>query len=249
METQSTSDSVLVSREGAVELLTLNRPDKLNALNRTLMDSLVTALTRADSDPGVSLIVLTGAGRAFCAGADLADLKTMAGKSASDQLDHANTTMRLFGIIPKMSKPVIGAINGLALGGGFGLAMACDMAIVTRSAKLGYPEVKNGALPAVVMANLVRQIGRKPAFELVALGEFVDPQKALALGIVNRVVDDGTALSETMAIAKTMAGFDRNTLSAIKTLFYRVADQPLDAALGITRDFNMLMRAFRKSND
>src|SRR5690606_14796157 len=96
------------------------------------------------------------------------------------------------------------------------------------------------------MANLVRQIGRKAAFELVALGETLDARKAERLGIVNRVVADGTALDEAFAAATTMAGFDRHSLLAIKRLFHRVADQPLQQALEISRDFNMLMRGFRK---
>jgi len=240
------SATVLVADDGAVRTLTLNRPDKLNALNRELILALTDAFAAADAAPEVAVVVLTGAGRAFCAGADLGDLKLLAGRSAQEQLAHANATMALFGAIQRMDKPVIGAVNGVAVGGGCGLAMSCDWVLAAEDAKLGYPEIRHGALPAVVMANLVRQVGRKAAFELVALGETVAARKAEQLGMINRVGAPGQALAEALAVARTMAGYDHTTLWAIKRLFHRVADQPLQPALETARDFNILMRGFRK---
>jgi len=140
----------------------------------------------------------------------------------------------------------VSAINGAAMGGGAGLALAADIALMAQSAKLGYPEAKHGIVAAIVMGNLVRQIGRKAAFELVALGEPIDAAKALQLGMVNRVVPGSEVVSQSMAVADKLAAVARPAMAETKRLFHEVADLPLEAALERGRDANKRMRNFQK---
>ena len=133
------------------------------------------------------------------------------------------------------------------MGGGAGLAIAGDLAVMAEGAKIGYPETRHGIVAAIVMANLSRQVGRKAAFELVALGEPISAQKALALGMVNRVVPDADLMKEALALAEKLAAVKRPAMAATKQLFHEVADLPLAQALERGRETNRRMRAFRKA--
>jgi enoyl-CoA hydratase/carnithine racemase len=159
----------------------------------------------------------------------------------------AELTMKLQGIFSQLSKPVVTAVNGAAMGGGAGLALAGDVALMASTAKLGYPEVKHGIVAAVVMANLVRNVGRKAAFELVAAGEPVDAAQALTLGLVNRVSAPEALMADALAVAEKFAAVARPAMAATKQLFYRVVDLPFAQALEEGRDVNKRMRAFRKA--
>ena len=236
--------SLLTEDRGAVRVLTLNRPEKRNALDTALTRALLEALRATDEDAGVRAIVLTGAGPAFCAGADLSEFKGLADPKAAEA--RAELTMSLHLIFSKLVKPVVTAINGSAMGGGAGLAIAGDLAVMGEGAKLGYPEAKHGIVAAIVMANLVRQVGRKSAFELVALGEPIGAARALELGMVNRVVPDARVLDEALALAERLAAMHPPAMAMTKRLFHEVADLPLEAALEKGRDANKRMRAFRK---
>jgi enoyl-CoA hydratase/carnithine racemase len=143
-----------------------------------------------------------------------------------------------------MAKPVVTAINGAAMGGGAGLAIAGDLAVMAASAKLGYPETRHGIVAAIVMANLVRQAGRKAAFELVSLGEPIDAQRALTLGLVNSVVRDEELLNRAVSLAQKLSTVNAAALRATKQLFHEVADLPLEEALKRGREANKRMRAF-----
>ena len=227
-----------------MRVLTLNRPDRRNALNLELTRALLDALRAADADEGVRCVVLTGAGPGFCAGADLAELKAPRDPQATDA--RAELTMQLHLVFSKISTPVITAINGAAMGAGAGLAIAGDLALMAQGAKLGYPEAKHGIPAAIVMANLVRQVGRKAAFELAALAEPIDAQRALELGMVNRVVPEARLMDEALAMAQKLAALDPAALAQTKRLFHEVADLPLAAALERGRDVNQRMRNFDK---
>lgn len=240
------SDVLLVEDHGAVRILTLNRPDKLNALNHALTQALLDALQAADTDERIGAVVLTGAGRAFCAGADVSEFSSLTAEAPEAVAARGDLTMRLHGFFSKMAKPVVAAVRGHAVGGGCGLALACDMVVASETARLGYPEIKRGIVAAVVMANLVRQVGRKAAFELVALGESVTPARAETLGLVNRVVADDRLLDEAVALAERLAAFPRPAMASTKRVFHQVADLGLDEALRIGRDANIAMRSFRK---
>ncbi len=237
---------LLIEDRGAVRTLTMNRPDKRNALNNALTAALLEGLRAADADDAVNAIVLTGAGSGFCAGADLAEFKDL---TADNQplVDHrAQLTMSLHEIFPRLTKPVVTAINGAAMGGGAGLALAGDIALMAASAKLGYPEVKHGIVAAIVMPNLVRQVGRKAAFELLATGRTIGAPRALELGMVNRVVPDAELMAAALELAAELAAVSRPAMATTKALFYQVTEQPFGDALARGRDANKRMRAFRK---
>jgi enoyl-CoA hydratase len=236
---------LLIENRGGVRILTMNRPDKRNALNLALSEELLAGLRAAEADDSVRSIVLTGAAPAFCAGADLAEFKDLTPDNESLVERRSELTMNLHGIFSRLSKPVVTAVNGAAMGGGAGLALAGDVALMASTARLGYPEVKHGIVAAVVMANLVRNVGRKAAFELVAAGEPVDAARALALGLVNRVCAPEALMAEACALAEKFAAVDRPAMAATKELFYRVLDLPFAQALQEGRDVNKRMRAFR----
>jgi enoyl-CoA hydratase/carnithine racemase len=231
---------LLTENRGAVRILIMNRPEKRNALNSALTQALLDALRAADSDDSVGAVVLTGAGQGFCAGADLSEFKDLGTGVAAE--DRAELTMQLHLAFPRCSKPIVSAINGHAMGGGAGLAIAADLAVIAPAAKIGYPETKHGIVAAIVMANLVRQVGRKAAFELVALAEPVDAQRALQLGMVNRVSDDPVA--EAVALAEKLAAVKPVAMKETKRLFNEVVELALAAALEKGRDTNKRMRNF-----
>ena len=235
---------LLVENRGAVRVLTMNRPEKRNALNFELAQALLDALRAADADESVGALVLTGAGVGFCAGADLSEFKELGTGLGAE--NRAELTMQLHLAFPRIRVPVVAAINGHAMGGGAGLAIAADLAVMADSAKLGYPEPKHGIVAAIVMANLVRQVGRKAAFELVSLGEPVDAQRALQLGMVNRVVGLADVMKEAIALAEKLAAIKRPAMAETKRLFHEVADLPLAPALERGRDTNMRMRNFQQ---
>ncbi|HYL24035.1 MAG TPA: enoyl-CoA hydratase/isomerase family protein [Burkholderiales bacterium] len=236
-----------IERKGAIRILTLNRPEKRNALDTALSRALLEALRAADADEAVRCVVLTGAGPAFCAGADLSEFKGLRDPQAAET--RAELTMQLHLAFSKMVTPVVTAINGAAMGGGAGLAIAGDLAVMAQGAKLGYPETKHGIVAAIVMANLVRQVGRKSAFELVALGEPIDAKRALALGMVNRVVTKARLMKTALALAARLAAVNKPAMAQTKTLFHEVADLPLERALERGRDANKRMRNFQKPDE
>ncbi len=240
------SDVLTLEDHGAVRVLTLNRPHKRNALDTALTRDLLEALRAADADDNTGCVLLTGAGQAFCAGADLGEFKDLVPAQQHRVEERAELTMQLHLAFPRLSKPVVTAINGAAMGGGAGLAVAGDMALMAEGAQLGYPETRHGIVAAIVMANLVRQVGRKAAFELVALGEPVGAEQAAALGLVNRVVAAGSLMDEAMKLARRLAAVSRPAMAATKQLFHEAADLPLEVALARGRETNQRMRGFRR---
>lgn len=236
---------LLTEDKGAVRILTMNRPDKMNALNTALTQGVLDAMLAADAAPGVHAIVLAGAGRGFCAGADLAEFKHLTPDQADAVVRRADLTCRVQMVMTQISKPVVAAVQGAAVGGGAGLAIGCDMAVVGRDLKFGYPEVKHSIVPALVMTGLVRALGRKQAFEMISLGRLIGAEEALALGLVNRIADD--PLAEALAIAETWAAAEPRAIRAAKQLFYRVSDLPTEAAMQVGRDVNAMMRSFREA--
>jgi enoyl-CoA hydratase/carnithine racemase len=237
---------LLVEDRGAVRVLTMNRPEKRNALNTALTRALLDGLRAADAAEGVRCVVLTGAGQGFCAGADLSEFKDLVPEKQHLVEERAELTMQLHLVFSKMAKPVLTAINGAAMGGGAGLAVAGDLAVMAESAKLGYPETRHGIVAAIVMANLVRQVGRKRAFELVALGEPLTAHDAREAGLVNRVFSDHDLMPAALGIAERLASLKPEAMQATKRLFHEAADLPLEEALKRGRETNKRMRAFRK---
>ena len=237
---------LLIDHRGAVRILTLDRPEKHNALNTVLTQELLDSLRAADADPTVHALVLTGAGKSFCAGADTTEFSALTPQDPAAVTARADLTTALHLVFSQMSKPVVSAVRGNALGGGAGLAIACDLCVMSETVRFGYPELRHGIVAAVVMANLVRQGGRKQAFELVAMAEPLDGHGARALGLCNRVVPDGEVLGVALDMAQTMAGWNPLAMATTKRSFHRAADLALGQALEVGRDANVMMRGFRQ---
>ncbi len=226
------SEPVLLQQtDDEVRLITLNRPERFNALNTTLMVQLINALLAADVDEAVRAIVLTGAGTAFCEGADLTEFGERTPVNSRKVSERAAHSARLHGLFRRLKKPVVTAINGSALGGGAGLAIAGDLAVMADSARLGYPQIRHGIVAAIEMTNLVRHVGRKAAFEIVALGESMTATRALSLGMVNQVAPLDETLPAAMAYAEQLATIQPAAMARTKQLFHSVSDLPFDQAL------------------
>jgi enoyl-CoA hydratase len=231
---------------GAVRILTLNRPDKLNALDTELTRGLCDALGEADRDPAVRAVVLTGAGRGFCSGADLGEFSVLTPDNPGPVLERAALTSSLQTRMQELSVPVVTAVRGVAVGGGAGLAIGADMTVAGDDLKFGYPELRHSIVPALVMTGLVRHLGRKLAFELVSTGRLLTAAEAAGCGLVNRVVAPDDVVSAALEIAEGWAAVEPRAIATAKDLFYRVADLPTDAAMRAGQDVNALMRGFRR---
>jgi len=196
--------NLLIEDSGAVRLITLNRPDKLNALDRTTLAELHQAFDQAASAESVRVIVLTGAGsKAFVAGADISEMSPLTPVQARD---FSRFGQQLMTRIEQLGKPVIAMINGFALGGGLELAMACHLRIAADTAKLGQPEVNLGLIPGFGgTQRLLRLAGRGAALELCLLGQQIDAARALALNVVTRIVPSEQLSAETMKLAEQLA--------------------------------------------
>ena len=177
--------------QGGVLTLTLNRPDKRNALSAALIEALHAALERADLDAEVRVVVLRGAGKDFCAGADLDELLASADLTPAENEASALRLGALFARMRALPKPVVAVVHGRALAGGAGLVTACDLVVAAASAQLGYPEIQRGFVPAMVMALLRRAAGEKAALDLVLTGRLLGAEEARRAGLVSRVVPDG----------------------------------------------------------
>jgi enoyl-CoA hydratase len=199
------TDPVLLSTDrGAVRVFTVNRPDKLNALDLATLDALQAAFDAAAADPAVRVVVLTGAGpKAFVAGADIAQMNAL---TPAEGRDFALRGQRMMRTVETLPKPVIAMVNGFALGGGLELAMCCHLRIAADNAKVGQPEVNLGLIPGFGGSQrLLRLAGRAATLELCLTGAPVDAARALQLGIVNRVVPAAELEAQTMALADQLA--------------------------------------------
>jgi methylglutaconyl-CoA hydratase len=236
------SKVVLSSIEGSVGRITLNRPEKKNALNDELIGELKQTLTEVAADESVRSIVLAGSGTDFCSGADLSALEKISRASAAENDTDARTLLDLFVLIRQLPLPVIAAVHGRALAGGCGLASACDIVLASRNARFGYPEVKIGFVPAMVTAILRRNVSEKVAFELLTRGETIDAAEAHRIGLVNRVLDESTFENDVREFAATFATASKSAVSLTKSLLYQVDGLPFSAAIETGVDVNVIAR-------
>src|SRR5262244_322358 len=188
----NTDQTVLYEVEGTVARVTLNRPEKRNALNDAVIAGLKDGLKKASKDERVRVIVISGAGKDFCSGADLSALQKIANASVAENSEDARLLLELFLLMRQLPIPVVAAVTGRALAGGCGLATACDLVLAASSARFGYPEVKIGFVPAMVMAILRRNVSEKRAFELITRGAEISAEQAKEFGLVNQVFADDT---------------------------------------------------------
>jgi len=180
-------NTITLSYEDRVAVLTLNRPDKRNAISFELVDEVLHALEEVEKSNAV-VLVLTGAGKAFSGGLDLENLKALIGRSHEQNVKDTQTMARLFRTLYDFPKPTVAAVNGAAIAGGTGLATLCDITIASTDAKFGYTEVRIGFIPAIVSSFLVRQVGEKQARDLLLTGRIFDAQEAYRIGLINEVV-------------------------------------------------------------
>jgi methylglutaconyl-CoA hydratase len=234
--------TVLNEVDGVVARITLNRPEKRNALNDELIAELKSALRRTDQDENLRCVVITGAGSDFCSGADLSALQKISDVSVAENLEDAHSLMELFVLIRELHLPVIAAVRGRALAGGCGLALACDLVLAERSARFGFPEVKIGFVPAMVMAILRRSVSEKKAFELITTGAEISANDAMGLGLVNRVFDDERFDSEVAAFLNQFQKLSRSAVALSKRLFYRTDAIAFEEALHAGADANAIAR-------
>jgi enoyl-CoA hydratase len=223
-------EPVLYEVKDGAALLTINRPRTLNALDLPTLAALEAAAARAEADPAVKAIVFTGAGKAFVAGGDIADLGSRQG--LAHYLEFGERIHAVFSAIEALDKPTIAAVNGWALGGGTELLLCIDLRIIARSAMLGLPEITLGLFPgAGGSQRLLRQISPCKARELMFLGERITAEEAERIGLVNTVVDDGEAVNAALAVAAKLAAKSAMTLRLLKRTLRDGAEMPPSAAL------------------
>lgn len=225
--------SVLLEEQlDGVRILRLNRPQRRNALSSELVDALVAALDRAEADSEARVVVITGEGSVFCAGGDLGSSFQQEGGVVGAERGRL-AFGQLLGRMPKMGTPVIAAVQGDCMGGGLGLASACDMIVADEGARLGTPEVKLGLFPMIIMASLRRSIPRKVLTEMMLTGGRLSAQRAYEVGLVNRVAPSGQTLDVAMELAGQVAARSMATVSLGKQAFYDIEELPYEAALRV----------------
>jgi enoyl-CoA hydratase/carnithine racemase len=237
--------SILLEEDtNGVRILTMNRTDKLNALNSELTEALVAGLQSAEDDVSVRAIILTGAGRAFCVGADTSEFSALTPRNAELVEGRAALTARLHSMVPQMSKPVIAAVDGYAIGGGAGLAVSCDYVVAGENAVFAYPEIKHGIVAAIVMTSLVKHAGRKTAFDLVSTGRRIGPNDAKSIGLVTECVSSAVLMDRARDLAAGFAAANAEAFAATKKLLNAVADMALLDGIELGRQVNARMRGF-----
>jgi methylglutaconyl-CoA hydratase len=233
---------VLYSVEGARALITLNRPEKRNALNDAVISGVKDNLRKANEDESVRVVIITGAGADFCSGADLSALQKISQASVMENLEDARVLMELFALIRRVRVPVVAAVRGRALAGGCGLATACDLVLASRGARFGYPEVKIGFVPAMVMAILRRNVSEKRAFELITRGAEISAEEAASFGLINQVFEEDDFEASLNSYVSAFEKVSRSAIELSKHLLYHIDGMTFDAALESGADLNAIAR-------
>ena len=236
------SEILLTSNDGAVRILTLNRPDKRNALNDELIAALKAALVEADGDESLRAIVIRGAGKDFCSGADLSSIQKIANASYEENVEDARSLAELFALPRKLRVPVIAAVRGRALAGGFGLAMACDLIVADSTSHFGFPEVKIGFVPAMVAAILRRNLGEKKSFELLTQGFEFAADEAFRLGLVNELFDEENFEQTAVEYASRYANVSGSGVAMTKRLLYDIDGLSFADAIALGVEVNAAAR-------
>lgn len=236
------TDALLAEVAGGVCRLTLNRPDKRNALDARLVADLKAALRAADADSQVRVVAIQGAGKDFCSGADLSALRRIAEASVMENLDDVEELAELFLLPRKMKKPVVACVRGRALAGGCGLATACDLVVAAETAQFGYPEVRIGFVPAMVMAILRRNVSEKRAFELIVRGQPIAAAEAERTGLINHAWPDAEFDRERDTLLDDLAARSPSAVQLSKRLLYHSDGMGFDAAIRAGADVNVVAR-------
>jgi methylglutaconyl-CoA hydratase len=228
--------------DGNIARLTLNRPEKRNAIDAEMIGEIANALDAAAHDQNVHVVLLNGAGMDFCSGMDLAALAEGASDDALSHLADARALGDLFIAMRRHPRPIVAAVRGRALAGGCGLATAADLILAAESAQFGYPEVRIGFVPAMVMAILRRSVSEKRAFELITTGEVLPARAAHEMGLINRVFSDATFESGVDSYVRNLASHPASAVSLAKNLLYQMDGMPFPAAIESGAQINALAR-------
>ncbi|MBI3683743.1 MAG: enoyl-CoA hydratase/isomerase family protein [Acidobacteria bacterium] len=225
--------------------ITLNRPGKRNALDQQTVLDVRMQLMQAAGNPDARVVVLAGAGKDFCSGADLSELERTRDSGALENFDDARLLGELFVEMRRHPLPIVAAVRGRALAGGCGLATACDLILASDTARFGYPEVGIGFVPAMVMAILRRSVSEKRAFELLVTGRTLTAAEALAAGMVNAVIPDGEFDAAVDAYASKMAERSASAVRLTKYLLYHMDTMSFEAAIEAGAQVNAIARMTR----
>jgi methylglutaconyl-CoA hydratase len=223
--------TIQLTYDSGIATITLNRPDKRNAISFDLIDDLLRALMEVETSDALVLIV-TGAGTAFCSGMDLENLKALIGRSAEQNLKDSETIVRLFRSLYEFPKVTIAAVNGAALAGGTGLALLCDFTLAVPEAKFGYTEVRIGFVPAIVSTFLLRQVGEKQARDLLLTGRIFEAEEAFGMGLISEIVAPENLMARARELAAVLLQNSPASLRATKKLLSDHARAELDAQVG-----------------
>ena len=246
-------NTLILDQDGAVATITLNRPDKRNAITTQMIDELQAALTEVDKS-AAQVTILTGAGKAFCAGMDLEGLRAISTQSAEENLAETRRMAGMFRRLWAFPKPLIAAVNGAAIAGGCGFATLCDFTLAVPEASFGYTEVRIGFLPAIVSVFLRRQVGDKVVRDLLLTGRVVTTEEAFRLGLVTEIVTAANLLGRARQLADALLANSPSSLLRTKYLLRRYEESYVDrelewaiaenAASRTTADFREGLTAF-----
>jgi methylglutaconyl-CoA hydratase len=233
---------IQLSQDAGIARITLNRPEKRNALNDEMLATLLDALEKTASDESVRVVLIRGAGQDFCAGMDIALLSQSANAGVMEHLAMAQKVARVFLAMRKHPRPLVAAVQGRALGGGAGIATACDIVLAAESAQFGYPEVKIGFMPAIVMSLLRRSVGEKRAFELLTMGDPFGAAQAREFGVVNHVYPEASFDGDVEKLVAALASRSGTAVSLTKRLLYHIDSMSFEAAIEAGIEANALSR-------
>jgi|SRR5271156_1178467 len=222
--------TIQLAYDSGTATITLNRPDKRNAISFELIDDLLLAVKEVERSDAV-ILILTGAGKAFCSGMDLENLKALLGRHPQQNLEDSRKMARLFRSLYEFPKVTIAAVNGAAMAGGTGLALLCDFTLAVPEAKFGYTEVRIGFVPAIVSAFLLRQVGEKQARDLLLTGRIFDAQEAERLGLINEIVAPENLMARARELAALLSQNSPTSLQATKQLLSEQGRAELDAQI------------------
>src|ERR1700689_2429372 len=225
-----TYNTLNLTSDSGVATITLNRPDKRNAISFDLIDDLLRALDEVEKSDAIVLI-LTGAGKAFCSGMDLENLKALIGRSPEQNMEDSQTMVRLFRALYEFPKVTIAAVNGAAIAGGTGLALLCDFPLAVPEAKFGYTEVRIGFVPAIVSTFLLRQVGEKQARDLLLTGRLFGADEAARIGLINEIVPPEALMTRARELAALLMENSSASLFATKKLLNDHARAELDTQI------------------
>ena len=235
-------ERVLTTLQAGVFTATLNRPEKKNAIDTSMIAALLALIERAELDADVRVVALRGAGKDFCSGMDLNELLASADKTLDDNRAAALQFGEIFIRMRRLPKPIVALVQGRAFAGGCGLATACDIVLAAESAQFGYPEVQRGFVPAIVLNMLRRAVGEKLAFDLASTGRLLTASEAAEAGLISRVYEDTDFEEQAADVLRILTSIGPSSLALTKQEFYQLDGLSFEAGIRLGADVNAVSR-------